>query len=283
MENIHTTSYQPPVAALLTQGECQSRAPSNWLNYLELGFGPEHIPDLIRMATDEKLHLAPSDTLEVWAPIHAWHALIQLRATEEMAEPLLLLFDMLEDDEWAMEELPEIYGMIGPAALPALATYIADDISHSETARIFATASVERIGQEWSDARNQCVELLTRQLERFAEIEPDVNASTILALVELQAREAAPVIEHAFAAKRVDLLLIGGWDDVQVELGLKSPQEIQQKQLSLSAQIISPLTNTDQHGISSHRVSPKLLHGQKADCKKAKSKMTKQSRKKNRK
>jgi hypothetical protein len=225
MEDIHTTSYQPPVARLLTQGECQFAAPPNWLNYLEFGLGPEHIPDLIRMATDEKLHRASSDTLEVWAPIHAWRALVQLRA-EEMAEPLLTLFDMLEDDEWAMQELPDIYGMIGPTALPALATYIADDISHSEAARIFATESVEKIGQEWPDVRNQCVELLTRQLERFAEIEPDVNASTILALVELQAREAAPVIERAFAAKRVELQLMGGWDEVQIELGLKPPQEI---------------------------------------------------------
>jgi len=54
MEDIHTTSYQPPVATLLTQGKCQFAVPSNWLNYLELGLGPEHIPDLIRMATDEK-------------------------------------------------------------------------------------------------------------------------------------------------------------------------------------------------------------------------------------
>lgn len=68
-----TTSYPSPVDKLLTLGDCRNFR--DWLNYLELGLSAEHINDLIRMATDADLNWADSDSLEVWAPIHAWRAL----------------------------------------------------------------------------------------------------------------------------------------------------------------------------------------------------------------
>ena len=81
MEPTNTSHYSPPVDQLLTYGEAHLSSPDKWPNYLELGLGPEHIPDLIRMATDEELNHADPDTLEVWAPTHAWRALGQLRST----------------------------------------------------------------------------------------------------------------------------------------------------------------------------------------------------------
>ena len=81
-----TANYPPPVDKLLTFGEC-SPSPE-WPDYLALGLGSEHVPDLIRMAIDEELNQAASDSLEVWAPVHAWRALGQLHA-EAAIEPLL--------------------------------------------------------------------------------------------------------------------------------------------------------------------------------------------------
>ena len=49
-----TTSYPPPVDKLLALGDARD-SKSHWPNYLVYGLGPEHIPDLIRMATDEEL------------------------------------------------------------------------------------------------------------------------------------------------------------------------------------------------------------------------------------
>src|SRR5437868_15487820 len=109
------TSYPPPVDKLLTLGDGREvgGTRNQWSIYLELGLVPEHIPDLIRMATDEELRWAYSDTLEVWAPIHAWRALGQLRA-EAAIEPLLSLLHAGDnvDDDWVIEELPEVYGML---------------------------------------------------------------------------------------------------------------------------------------------------------------------------
>src|SRR5438132_4238107 len=108
-------NYPHPVDQLLTYGEAK---PGKWPDYLPLGLTREHIPGLIRMATDPELNGADSESLEVWAPVHAWRALGQLQA-EEAIEPLLPMFHGMEENEWVQDELPEVYGMIGPNAIPA--------------------------------------------------------------------------------------------------------------------------------------------------------------------
>ena len=278
MESARTSSYTPPVEQLLTYGEGQSYLPENWPNYLELGLGPEQIPDLIRMATDDALNWADSDSLEVWAPIHAWRALGQLRA-EAAVEPLLTLFEALDDSDWVMEELPEVFAMIGPAALPALATYIAD-VSHDVEARISAIPSVEKIGIRWPEARSASVALLMEQLEWFTENEPEVNGFLVLGLVELHATEAASLIERAFAARRVDLMVMGDWVDAQVLLGLLPAEEAGQRRSKKLPETPFPTTARE---VIPAPVSSRESRQHVAVHKKAKGKMAKQSRKKNRK
>ncbi len=118
MEQDRNARYQPPVERLLTYGESDRITPNEWPDYRELGIGPEHVSELIQMATDEALNEADPESPEVWAPLHAWRALGQLHAVEAV-EPLLELFDRLEDDDWVHEELPAVFGLIGPRALPA--------------------------------------------------------------------------------------------------------------------------------------------------------------------
>jgi HEAT repeat protein len=278
MEVAHTSSYSTPVDQLLTYGEGQLASPRDWPNYLELGLGSEHIPDLIRMATDNQLSTADQESLEVWAPLHAWRTLGQLHA-EAAIEPLLSLFETLEDDDWVTQELPDVFGMIGPAALPALTTYLADS-SHNESALISAISCVKNIATSWPEARSTCVALLIEQLELFSENEPGVNGFLILALVELQAKEAAPLMERAFAADCVDLIVMGDWEDVQVELGLKSAEEIEQIRSERLPEVLLPST---EHSMTFSDVSSRSRRERVAVQKKAKSKMAKQSRKKNRK
>lgn len=138
------TDYPAPVNHLLTYGDaCNFR---DWPDYLQLGLAPEHVPDLIRMATDEDLLWADSDSPEVWAPIHAWRILGQLRV-EAAIEPLLTLFDARDAQDWILEEMPEVYGLIGPAAVPALTAYLADT-SHLLFSRIAASGCLQHIGAQ---------------------------------------------------------------------------------------------------------------------------------------
>ena len=199
------TSYQQPVDKLLTCGMNGWITPDKWPDYRKLGIGPEHIPDLIRMATDEELNEANEQNTEVWAPMHAWRALGQLRAVEAI-EPLLGLFDRLENDDWVHDELPDVFAKIGPAALPALTEYVAD-LSHAVSSQISAITSIEKIGKRWPDVKSECLALLQERLERFEENVSEVHGFLVLAYVKLEAGDS-PLFERAFDEGYVDPMVI---------------------------------------------------------------------------
>lgn len=278
MESTHT-NYAPPVDQLLTYGEGQDSRSEDWPNYLELGFTQEHVPELIRMASDDELNNAPSESLEVWAPIHAWRTLGQLRA-EAAIEPLAALRETLEDNDWASEELPQVLGMLGPAALPPLAALLAD-IAYDDELRIGVITSIEEIGTHWPEARAACVETLTKQLELFEENDPETNGFLVLSLAKLHATESVPVVRQAYAAGCVDPMILGNWDDAQVEFGLLSAEEAarhRSRKFTGTPVLSSPLRET-----LHPQISVRDNHQRTAGQKKAKSKMAKQSRKNNRK
>jgi hypothetical protein len=214
--------YKPPLDQLLTYGEpdLSSSNPSTWADYRALGLTHEHVPGLIQMATDRALHTQDSDNPVVWAPLHAWRALGQLRA-EEAIQPLIPLFHEIDDD-WLAEELPEVFGLIGPAAVTPLGVYLADT-SHDWYPRAIAAESLAAIGQRHPESRDECVAVLTKQLERFKTTDPGVNGLLIGALVDLKAVESASVIRRAFSARCVDEMIMGDWQDVRQELGLVPP------------------------------------------------------------
>lgn len=144
---------------------------------------------------------------------------------EAAIEPLLDVLSANEGDDWLREELPEVYRMIGPVAIPALARYLADD-AHELFTRVTAAKALERIAEAHPEARDACVAALALQLEQFADNEPEINGFLVSYLVDLKAVEAAPLMQRAFEAGKVDLLILGDWDDVRVELGLL-PERIQ--------------------------------------------------------
>ena len=280
-----TTTYPSPVDKLLTIGEPDPAGSQGWPNYLELGLGPEHIPDLLRMLADNEL-LDPellkegAEKPEGWAPHHAMRALGQIRDVAAV-EPLLSQSDRLIDydeglGEWGMEELPEVFGLIGPAAIPALTAYIADK-SHGAETRINASTGLERIAEMHPEAREEIVTALTRQLESAKENGHKLNAFIIDNLINLKAVEAAPVIERAFATNSVDMDIVGDWDDVQAALGLKPRQELPSSPtIDILSQDSIP-ENVTTPSSSSSTVSQKQVTALKT-----KHKMAKQSRKKNR-
>jgi hypothetical protein len=213
-------NYYPPVDKLLTAGECRIK---DFGDYSEYGFTREHIPDLIRMAGDESLHRAESDSAEVYAPVHAWRVLGRLKAVEAV-EPLLQLLHTYRDNDWVQEEIPLVMEKIGPAALPALRHYLAEP-EHGDFPRAAAARGVSLTGSAYPDQRDECVEILTHQLQQFETNEKTLNAFLISYLVDLNASESAGTMEKAYAANRVDLTVLGDWEDAQIELGLLSERE----------------------------------------------------------
>jgi HEAT repeat protein len=287
---MNTTTYPSPVDKLLTIGEPDPAQPQDWLNYLELGLGPEHIPDLLRMLTDNELFdpellKEGAEKPEGWAPHHAMRALGQLRDVAAV-EPLLSQSDRLLDydeglGEWGVEELPEVFGLIGPAAIPALTAYIADK-SHGVDSRINASTGLEKIAEMHPEAREESVTALTRQLESAQENNHRLNSFIIDNLINLKAVEAAPVIERAFATDSVDMDIVGDWDDVQAALGLKPPKERPPTPtLDTFLQASTPESVTTPSSSPSTTLHTTTAH-KRVTAQKTKHKMAKQSRKKNR-
>src|SRR6266567_4589401 len=235
-----TTTYTPPVNKLLTIGEPESVNPDKWPDYRELGLGPEHIPELIRMAIDpefrgpEAAEESEEEDPDFWAPIHAIRALGQLHA-ETAIEPLVNLLGELNDDEWMFEELPLVFGMLGPAAIPALAAYLADT-SHEMYSRSYASNGITEIADRYPESREECIAIISKQLENFEENDEELNAFLVTNLLHIKAVETLPLIERAFKADKVDDFIVD-LDDVLVGFGLKEREVVESPFLEMFKEI----------------------------------------------
>lgn len=224
-------SYSSPVDQLLDyQAVTQKLSPDEWPDYRELGITVDDIPELIHMATDEDLYNLDEDffceeTLLKYAPIHAIRALGQFRASSAI-EPLISLFiksDDAFDNEvlfFLSEELTDVLSLIGLPAIPALSAYLADD-SRDETWRVQAIVTIKTIASVYPEHQAHCVAALSQQLEFFEKNSPELNAHIIWGLTDLKAIDSLPLIEQAFEAGCVDDKVVGDWDDVQENFGLK--------------------------------------------------------------
>jgi hypothetical protein len=216
--------YQEPVARLLDYGECHvaggGPADLEWLDYVsDLELTPEHVPELIRLACDAALHTAESENPAVWAPTHAWRALGQLRAVEAVA-PLLRLLRERADDDWIDIELPYVFGLIGPDAIPHVTDFLTDQSVPTEPL-ITAIKCLIEIAERNPPSRSECIDILVRRLNCGAENDPTVNGFLISALIDLEAIETIGVIRQAFDQQVVDLSIAGDVEDVEMEFGLR--------------------------------------------------------------
>lgn len=211
-------NYNPPVADLLTLGDISQVAAD--YDYLVHGFTTAHIPELQRMALDEELHWEDSEAPLVWAPIHAWRTLGQLRDPAGV-ETLIQVLHRMEDwdDDWTIMEAPKALGFFGAPAIVPLQQLLADRKVYL-FARVAAAEALGKIVDHYPAERAAVLNVLTAQLGDFAKEEPEFNAFLISTLVDLKAVEAAEVMAQAFAADQVDWTIQGDWEEVQIALGL---------------------------------------------------------------
>lgn len=215
-------TYAAPVDALLSFGEPHAR---KWPDYLtQFNLTAADIPELIRMATDLDLNWAESESSEVWAPLHAWRSLGQLKA-EAAIVPLISIFNEMEDSDWFREEMPDFFSLIGPTAIPGIAEFLANP-NNLFYSRWMSADTLVKIGQEHPSAHEECLGRLVQQLEQYSKNSRELNGALICALIEIEGREAAATIEAAFSAKRVDTSMAGDWVDVQHSLGLLTQSQV---------------------------------------------------------
>lgn len=210
-----------PVAALLHLGApAQGGENVCWTDYTAQGLTQNHGAELIGLVEDETCHLAPGDSAEVWAPLHAWRALAQLGAMEAVPA-LLRQLERDPDDDWLPEDFPALISMLGPDTIPALAEFLSKrDVPG--IVRAPAANGLARLGRDHPDHRERCVRTLHAQLAHFRRQDADFNAFLVMHLVDLNATESAALIRKAFAERRVDIRIMGDIEDVEIELGLRT-------------------------------------------------------------
>jgi hypothetical protein len=220
--------YSEPVKKLISF-ESLENATGDWPDYtLMLGLNLQHVPELIRMATDDRFdHRAEDweeDNRPYWAPLHAVRALGQLHATEAMSALLTLLS---KDDDWLLEELPKASTLLGPSVLPELMAFFQD--SHQEEhARVVAADTLAQMAQQYPESRALCLESILSVFQDYRNNERNFNSLLLASLLDMKAVEAADLIQEAFAADCIDETFCGDWIDVKHRLGLPlSSSELQ--------------------------------------------------------
>ena len=189
-----------------------------------LALTPDDVPQLLAVTREwvERTDWPEDDTdLSVYAPIHAWRSLAQLKAVDAVPVLLEMLAPMDERmDDWHLEEFPYAFAWIGPTALDLLTAYLREP-SHPEFARICAAHGMQTIAAAHEDQRERVVSGLAGQLEHFSDQPESLNAFLVSYLLQLKAVSAADVIERAFAADAVDVPVVGNWSQVRAELGVQ--------------------------------------------------------------
>jgi hypothetical protein len=282
------------VARLLTLGNPNDHQ----TEAIEGSMQMEDIPSLINLLEDHDLRWdSPEDSPYTWAAVYAWRAAGHLKAEAAIPALIGLLPDIDDEyDEWAQEELPEVFESIGPACIPALVEFLGtppadEDIWGAAT----AVEALQKIALRYPESRPACVATFTAILEDYAEGNELFNSIIIYAAAQLKAMEMVPLIERAYAAGRVDISYMGDWEDFQIKVGLLEKRITPRPKSAfgftagdLAGEDLDEVFEDEDLEDEDHALpdwTPELRKQVKANDKKAKDKrkQEKKSRKKNRK
>jgi hypothetical protein len=214
--------FGEPLSRLFSFGKPRSTSPKLWRDYIgKLGLGRDLIPALIEIAADwasVESEDEDKDDAGIWAPIHAWRALGQLGAVKAV-EPLLRIMDPLDDveDEWYQEDFPEVFCLIGPAAIPQLLKYF-EDQENLPNPRLVAESGLAKIAKQYPETREEILLVFREVFSHYEENDEDFNSLMICDLLDLKAIDMAEMIRDAFAAGRVDEFCVM-WEEVEEALG----------------------------------------------------------------
>ena len=255
---------------LNSYGGCIAFAkPEEWPDYVEaLELTEDDIPELIHLATIE-------DDDEIDGRIFACRALGQLKALSA-ASPLINFLDKVSlYDDWTYEEIPMVLGLMGPEVKPIVQEYVTNT-KNLLSVRITLTNYFRLLAHSYPEQRESLITFFVEQISKPTESEDDctLNGFFICELCDLKAVEVAKEIEQAFINNRVDLTIVGDWNEAQVYLGLKKRFEPSLNQLFFSSKRFNQL---EQYFLK--RSQPKGF-GDRSGTHKPKSKKQKKKKKK---
>jgi len=214
--------YPAPLRKLAERETELISDPARWPRYEEWGIGREHVPDLVRMATDVGLIVAPPFEAADVAQIHASRALAQFGAVE-VVQPLIDFLCWLEEEDdpsdWQTEEFPAVMGMLGPEAIEPLGRLMLDPEAIQD-ARALGPPSVGEIARHHPDTRARVVDLLRQVLRACGEKDVYLATFAVNELASLKATEALDEIRGAFSRDLVDYMVLD-WTEMCQTMGIE--------------------------------------------------------------
>jgi hypothetical protein len=198
--------------------------------YRQRDITPADIPALQRLFSDpEIIYMQDHGGYHTacWARSNALRALVELRAPDAVQ---LMLDDMRateiahEEDSFMepnIEDDDALLPMLGPDACAPVITELQTHAHALPGHAIRITEILGELAKRHPHLRDTCRDAICQQLENHPVNDREYNGFLVSALIDLEATEAAPLIEQAYAAGHVDDTICGDWEDVQVNLGLK--------------------------------------------------------------
>jgi len=117
------------------------------------------------------------------------------------------------------------------------------------------------------EEREECIGVLTKQLERFDENELELNGFLISYLVDLNAVESMTSIGAAFEKDCVDFMIMGDLEDVEIALGLREERSDPPTYPSLAEKLFPPPVVVQNRYLSMYvREEPKVGRNDPCPC-----------------
>jgi len=201
----------------------QNYSKRDWGDYLQHGFSTVDVPRLIDLILNKELHNASADSNDIWVPLYAWRILGQLKSADAV-KPLISQFNNLNDDDWALTEVPVVMGMIGEPAITPLFHYLCD-FENAEYSRVIAASGLGEIVKEYPVHRDEIITLFREYLMSPDPASLDLNGLLICDLIEIKAIEVIDEIRSAFQNNYVNITIPGDLEDVEIALGLRDKRE----------------------------------------------------------
>ncbi len=217
-------ALSPRCQSLVTLGAPDSVYQDHWPDYLKLyGFTDQDVPELLMMVADPRYDEFDEHDPQVWAPLHAWRVLGQLR-NPTAVRPLIRLFPRLCEDDFALSELCLVFGMIGPAAIPALARRWQQP-AQEQFVLVLAMDALTQVALQHPASRAQVLDVFRDYLAAPSAQQRTLNGLLVANLLDLQAVECIDAIREMYRRKVVDISCAGDIEDVEIELGLRDARE----------------------------------------------------------
>ncbi len=222
----NSAAYQAPVNQLLQPIDFKY-SPEPWPDYPTLyGLTAADLPELTRLSLD----LEPADCENYEWMTHALRAIMQIDRTTAI-DLYLQQLHLFPDDDVIWDEVTLICQIVGATAIEPLAAFL-KNTAEDEWSRKAVIDGLEELAKFDPTCLDACVQVLIEQLRLYKlETNNVVNSSLVDSLTQLQAIEAADLIEEVFANFELDEWLTGSWPSVQVELGLKSASDFTTEEL----------------------------------------------------